>query len=292
MIRVSQWAEIRHLYVVERVPKRAIARRLGLDRKTVERALGHVAAPGPRRSPRRGRRLDPHRAAVEGWLREERRLSAKRVGTLLREAHPGLRIGERALRRFVADVRAALFQPEGFVHRTHRAGETLEVDFGETWIEVAGVLGKARFLVATLPASNVHFARVYPVERLECLLDGILSAFTWLGGLTERAVLDNTSLAVREVLRGPEREENRAFHAFRGELALHADFCAPRKGWEKGSVEGGVRYVRANCFRPLLRVASWEEANAKILQILEADLDVRRLPKATGGRCGPAACRG
>lgn len=42
---MSQWAEIRHLFLVERVPKRAIARRLGVDRKTVERALGRDAAP-------------------------------------------------------------------------------------------------------------------------------------------------------------------------------------------------------------------------------------------------------
>ena len=79
-------------------------------------------------------------------------------------------------------------------------------------------------------------------------------------------------------LRGPEREENRAFQAFRGELALAADFCAPRKGWEKGSVEGGVGYVRENCFRPRLVAGSFSEANARLLAILKADLDTRRLP--------------
>lgn len=49
-------------------------------------------------------------------------------------------------------------------------------------------------------------------------------------GHPERVVLDNTSLAVRERLRGPERVENGVFHAFRGDLALGADFFAPRKG--------------------------------------------------------------
>jgi transposase len=47
---------------------------------------------------------------------------------------------------------------------------------------VGGELKKAHYLVATLPASNVHFAKAYPVERLECLLDGLLSFFLWLGG--------------------------------------------------------------------------------------------------------------
>ncbi len=42
---MSQWAEIRHMHVVDGVPKREIARRLGLDRKTVERALSQPTAP-------------------------------------------------------------------------------------------------------------------------------------------------------------------------------------------------------------------------------------------------------
>ncbi len=275
---MSLWAEIRHLFFAEHLPKRAISRRLHVDRKTVTRALGQAAAPAKRVSPPRGRRLDRHRAEIEAWLRDEPKLTAKRIGALLAERHPDLGVRPRAVRRYVAQVRGALFVPEAFVHRTHRMGQTLEADFGETWVEIASEARKAHFLVATLPASNAYFARIYPVERLECLLDGLLAAFTQFGGLTERIVMDNTSLAVREVLRGPEREENRAFHAFRGELALGADFCAPRKGWEKGSVEGGVGYVRQNGLQPRIVAATWEEANARLLAILEADLATRRLP--------------
>ncbi len=39
MIRVSQWAEVRQLHLVEGVPKKEIARRLRLDVKTVRRAI-------------------------------------------------------------------------------------------------------------------------------------------------------------------------------------------------------------------------------------------------------------
>lgn len=278
VIRMSQWAEIRHLHLVDGVPKREVARRMNLDRKTVDRAIREAREPSGRRCPPRPRRLDAFRVEIEGWLAAEPRLTAKRVGALLRERHPELSIRERAVRRYVARLRGVLAPREAFVHRTHLPGVTMEVDFGETWVEIAGELFKARFLVATLPASNVYFAKLYPVERLECLLDGILSAVRHFGGLPERLVLDNTSLAVREVLRGPEREENRRFHAFRGELALGADFCAPRKGWEKGSVEGGVGYVRENCLRPRLCAASWEVANARVMQMLASDLDGRRLP--------------
>lgn len=281
---MSQWAEIRHLHFVQKLGKRAIARRLGVDRKTVTRVLGEAAARTGRRSPRRGRRLDAHRPAIIAWLEAEPCLTAKRIGALLRGTHPGLVVRPRALREYVAQAKASLRTREAFVHRTHPPGATLEVDFGQTYLVIAGQLRRGHYLVATLPASNAYFVKIYPFERLECLLDGIVCAFRYFGGLTGRLVLDNTSLAVREVLRGPERDENRAFQAFRGELALHADFCAPRKGWEKGSVEGGVGYARDNCFRPRMEAASWEAANEKILHTLDADLDTRQLPDGRTAR--------
>ena len=42
---MSQWAEVRHLHLVEKVPKKEIARRLQLDVKTVRRAVDQQAAP-------------------------------------------------------------------------------------------------------------------------------------------------------------------------------------------------------------------------------------------------------
>ena len=96
--------------------------------------------------------------------------------------------------------------------------------------------------------------------------------------MLERGVFDNTSLAVKEVLRGRERVETALFHAFRGAFPFEADFCAPAKGWEKGSAERGVEYVRGLCFRPIPEAASWDELNQKILFELERDLDQRALP--------------
>ena len=75
----------------------------------------------------------------------------------------------------------------------------MEVDFGESWVDVAGVPCKVKYLVSTLPFSNAYFAKAYPVERLESLLDGIESAFWYFGGVVKRLVLDNTSLAVKKV---------------------------------------------------------------------------------------------
>jgi len=140
------------------------------------------------------------------------------------------------LRDCVRELERELFGTEAFVHRTHAAGDTLEGDFFEAWAEIAGRLCKARVFVATLPCSNVYSAKAYPIERLESLLDGLNSSFEHFGGLTRRVVLDNTSLAVKKILVGTEREETKAFHGWRGPLPLHADFCAPASGDWCGSV--------------------------------------------------------
>ena len=76
------------------------------------------------------------------------------------------------------------------MHRSVLPGTTMEVDFGESWVEMAGAPCKVKYLVATLPYSNAYFAKAYPVERLESLLDGIESALRYFGGVVERVVLD------------------------------------------------------------------------------------------------------
>ncbi len=39
----------------------------------------------------------------------------------------------------------------------------MEVDFGESWVDIAGAPCKVKYLVATLPHSNTYFAKAYPI---------------------------------------------------------------------------------------------------------------------------------
>ena len=271
---MSQWAEVRHLHLVEGVSKKEIARRLQLDVKTVRRAVVR-ATPPERVLPPRARSLDPWREQITEWLRADRKLTAKRVRRLLLPLAGA--VSPRTVRRYVAALKRTETSKEAFVHRSVLPGSTMEVDFGECWVDIAGAGCKVKYLVATLPYSNAYFAKAYPVERLESLLDGIESAFRYYGGVVERVILDNTSLAVKDVLAGRDRVQTEAFNAFRGGYPFRAEFCAPAKGWEKGSVETGVKYVRNLVFRPRLAVESWTALGATILAELEADRPARHL---------------
>ena len=154
---MSQWAEIRQMFFVDEISKKEIARRFDLDVKTVRRALERNEAPMCRMSPARGCRLDPWRSEIETWLREDRKLTAKRIRTLLLP-HAGP-VSARTVRQYVARVRGELFSREAFVHRTHRPGDTMEADFGESWAVVAEVLRKVKFFVATRMATGLRVIR-------------------------------------------------------------------------------------------------------------------------------------
>ncbi len=276
MLSMSTWAEIRHMHLTRGVAKKEVARRFGVNIKTVRRAIERSEAPTGRVSPARERLLDPQRERILELLKADPKITAKRIARIL-EPETG-RLAGRTIRRYIQELRGSLRSVEGFVHRTHVPGETMEVDFGEAWATIGGCRAKVHFMVAALPASNSYFVKAYALERTECLLDGIASAFVWFGGVTTRAVLDNTSLAVKKVLKGPDRIETKRFEAFRGEWPLHVDFCTPASGWEKGSTERGVRYVRDLCFRPEPTFENMEALNAYLIAELEADLERRKLP--------------
>ena len=134
---MSQWADIRHLHLVDGVAKKEIARRWKLDFKTVRRAIGRPAPPA-RVSPLRLGALEPWRERIKQGLCEESGLTAKRIRRLLLPmAGP---VPARTVRRYVAALWAAATRKEAFVHRSVRAGTTMEVDFDESWIDIAGCL--------------------------------------------------------------------------------------------------------------------------------------------------------
>ena len=68
MISVEDWAEIRRLHKVKGLSKRAIARRLGIHRGTVTRALESDEPPKYHRKPRDSI-IDPYKPFMPCWLR-------------------------------------------------------------------------------------------------------------------------------------------------------------------------------------------------------------------------------
>jgi len=111
MDRVAEWQEIRRLYYTEGVAKKEIARRVGRDIKTIRRALDRDEPPVKRRSPRRGKMLDPYREQIRSWLRDESGIKATEIAKRLRPRTGP--ISGRTVRKYVAELRQDESREEG-----------------------------------------------------------------------------------------------------------------------------------------------------------------------------------
>ena len=85
MVSALEWAEIRAL-ASDGVSQRQIAKRLGIHRRTVARALAADTPPRYVRAPA-GPQLDPLMAVIERVLRKWPEIKAPRLTELLRDEH-------------------------------------------------------------------------------------------------------------------------------------------------------------------------------------------------------------
>src|SRR5208282_65785 len=83
--------------------------------------------------------------------------------------------------------------------------------------------------------------------------------------------------SIKEI--GKDRQFNRGFLRMCGHYLVEPTACTPAAGWEKGQVENQVGLVRERFFTPRLRVASYEELNAWLLDQCVAYAKAHRHPE-------------
>ena len=138
------------------------------------------------------------------------------------------------------------------MHRSVRPGTTMEVDFGESWAEVAGnaaegqVPGGDAALLQRVFRQGVSARAARVAARRDRVGVHAISA-----ALVDRVVLDNTSSGGQGGAGrpGPACRPRRSRHSG-APIRSGPSSVRRRRGWEKGSVETGVKYVRNLVFRP------------------------------------------
>jgi hypothetical protein len=165
-------------------------------------------------------------------------------------------------RRLVAEVRLGLRDPlsHAYLPLAYDPGQDAQVDFFEGVVSDAqGERSKVFILLVRACFSTRTFAYAAPNQTREALLEGLSQAFEHFGGVFRRMWFDNLTAAVRKVLVGRDRVQQRGFAAFCAHHGFEAVFCAPAAGWEKGGVEGAVKYSRHEILSPVPVVASRQE---------------------------------
>jgi transposase len=268
MLTVDQYDRIRRAVVVEGLSQRQAAKRLGHSRRTIRKALEHSEPPGYRRSKEPGRPvIDPVRGIIDSWLEQDRgaprkqRHTRKQIWLRLQEEY-GFEGEYTAVRRYVnwkRQTSGEVYMPLGF-----DAGEEAQVDWGQAWAVIGGVMVKVFLFCMRLCYSRTSYVRAYAAERLEAFLDGHVRAFEFFGGVPRRGAYDNLKAAAITVGRGQERTLNRRFKALKSHYLFDVRFCNPARGNEKGHVENLVKHAQRRFMTPVPEFSSMEELNGHL----------------------------
>jgi transposase len=253
-----EWAQVQVL-VADGVSEREIARRLGINRRTVARLARSKDPPCYRRAPVASK-LDPFEPVLRRLLEDWPQIRAPRATELLRDEY-GYDGSIDLVKRRLRELRPL---PVRSAQRTgYRPGQVLQLDWAEmpTRPRLAGNERRVYALIASLPYSGAQTAFFSLEMTLESFLEGHVHAFEWLGGVPRECVYDN----LRSVVARREGDEvvwNRRFLHLRGHYGFHATACTPATPREKGSVEAQVRYLKSG-FWPARRFADLGELDER-----------------------------
>jgi transposase len=255
-----EWAQVRAL-VADGVSEREIARRVGMNRRTVARLAASEQPPRYERAPA-GSQLDRFEPVMRRLLEEWPQIKAPRLTEILR-ADYGYTGSLRLVQARLGQLRPRPVRP---AQRTgYRPGQVLQLDWAEmpTRPIMAGRERRVYALIASLPYSGAQTGFFSLEMTIEAFLEGHVRAFEWLGGVPRECVYDN----LRSVVARRDRDQvvwNPRFLHLRGHYGFHATACTPATPREKGSVEAGVRYLKSG-FWPARRFGGLVELDAQYL---------------------------
>jgi transposase len=271
------WTEIRRRVLVEKVPKRQICREYQISHHTLAKMLQNVEPTGYQQRP--GERPRPKLGAFLGVIDQileddktapkKQRHTAKRIFERLRDEHDYTG-SESQVRAVVAQHRER--HAEVFVPLAQPPGEA-QFDFGEAVVVIADIRMKAALAVMSLPYSDAFHVTAYPRECTETFQAAHDNSFEFFEGVPTKIAYDNTSVAVKKVLEGPNRELTTEFLRLESHFLFTHRFCRVARGNEKGHVESLVGYHRRNFLVPVPRFASFAELNVYLTRRCEEELD-------------------
>ena len=252
-----------------------IARRAGLDRKTVRKYIARGLEP-PAYKPRKPRALliDGFAPYLRERLASYPELSGRRLWREVREL--GFKGGYTSVTGFLHDIRPS---PAPVFERRFEtpAGRQAQVDFAQFRTEFADDPGQMRIVwlfSMVLGHSRLIWGRFVAHQDLQTVLRCHVAAFEALGGVPSEILYDRMRTAVT----GEDAEGVVVFNKGLVELGRHYGFlpkaCRPYRAKTKGKVERPFRYIREDFF--LARsFRNLDDLNAQFRQWLDGVANAR-----------------
>lgn len=238
---MEDWAEVRRLRRVEGMAISAIARRLGIARNTVKKALACDRPPKYER-PARGSVVD----AVESQVRELLAGCPTMPATVIAE-RIGWEHSLTVLKDRVRVLRPFYLPPDPATRTSYDPGARVQCDLWFPPVEVplgAGQVGSPPVLVMVSGYSRMIFATMLPSRQAPDLIAGHWLLLQRMGAVPKELVWDNEAAVGSWRAGKPKLTDD--FEAFRGILGIGIHQCRPRDPESKGLVERANGYLETS----------------------------------------------
>jgi transposase len=254
---------------------KAIARRLGISRNTVRKALR--AGPPKYERPARPSKLDPYKDYLKKRLNDFPELCAV---TLFEEIQSlGYTGGLSILKDFTRPHRVRRREPS--VRFETAPGAQAQVDWSDLGtVTIAGKSVSLNLFAFVLGYSRAVYAEVTTCTDTQTLIDCHKRAFSYLGGAPAEILYDNMKTVV--IKRGSHGDHrfNESFMDLAGTYGFVPKLCRPYRAKTKGKVERTIGYVKDRflCGRTF---SSLSQMNTELILWLETTAN-RRVHATTG----------
>lgn len=256
-----------------------IASRTGISEKTARLWMGRERYEPKRRPPPRPGKLSAWTGRIGELLVECDSYTAVQIFDKLRaEGYEGSYTLVKEHVRKVRPRKRRVYEDLVFA-----PGEAAQVDFGECGLtEVGNTRRKLYVFVMVLCHSRLMYIEFILRQATEQFLTCHRHAFEAFGGVPHAVIVDRTKCAILGNDRFGNPIPNPRYDDFRRHCGFKIRACGPRKPYQKGRVEAGVKYVKANFMngRPVEPFEAVKAAGAQWL----GDIANRRVHRMTGRR--------
>lgn len=255
----------------------------GTDRKTIRKYLEQDDfSPAPPVIKRRKSIVAPYIEIITEWLEEDQkhwskqRHTAKRIHERLKEEYV-FTCSYDSAQKFVQRIRKDI-QTKGTQKLVWEPG-CAQVDFGEADFNEDTNCVRRKYLTVSFPYSNDGYSQVFRGETAECVCQGLMYIFNYIGGVPKLLVFDNAAGVGRRVM--DKIHETELFARFRAHYGFQIRFCNPYAGYEKGNVENKAGTTWRSLFVPVPTYHDIEEYNRALLDQHKKKASEARYKKGT-----------
>ncbi len=220
MLAVAQVDYIRHEVNQKGEKYDSVAKRMGIDPRTVTKYANKEEFEARQPQKRKARIMDPVKPILDKWIKEDLKKkkknhrTAKKMHEQLVNFH-SFEGSDRSVRDYVSKRKKELvdYQKEAALPLESIQG-TAQVDFGTAPFKYQSEVTDLPYLVMSFPYSNTFYFQVYPSENTECLLEGLQQMFHHMGGVPATMRFDNLSSAVKKIRSKGNRDLTETFELY------------------------------------------------------------------------------